>query len=69
MTVKTKIAVQNSLLFVMDKDNGEIPESMDALVAATPSCIVVGTHSGADGETSVTLFDDEVHGVKGYGAD
>lgn len=53
----------------MDKDNGEIPESMDALVAATPSCIVVGTHSGADGETSVTLFDDEVHGVKGYGAD
>jgi hypothetical protein len=64
MTVKTKIAVQNCLLFVMDKDSGEVPESMDGLVAATPSCIAVGTLSGADGKTSVTLSDDRLQGTE-----
>ena len=62
MTTKTKISPQNSLLLVMDKDSGEIPELMNGkLVVATHSCIAVGTLSEADGETSVTLTDDKSH--------
>jgi hypothetical protein len=62
MTTETKIAPQNSLLLVMDKDNGEIPELMSGkLVVATQSCIAVGTLSASDGETSVMLTDDKIH--------
>jgi hypothetical protein len=60
MTVRIKIAAPNSLLLVMDKDSAEIPKSINGqLVIATPSCIAVGTLSGADGETAVTLSDDQ----------
>jgi hypothetical protein len=61
MTVRTKIAPRNSLLLVMDRDSREIPDSLNGqLVAATPSCIAVGTFSAADGETTVTLSDDRL---------
>jgi hypothetical protein len=59
MITETQIAPQNSVLVIMDKAGGEIPESMNhKLVVATPSCIAVGTLSQADGETSVTLTDE-----------
>lgn len=59
MTVRRSIAVPNSLLLVTDKQVGEIPLSMEGqLVAATPSCIAVGTIPAADGETLVVLTSD-----------
>jgi len=60
MTKETKIAPPNSLLFVMDKDNGQIPRSMDGkALASTASCIAIGTLSEVDGETMITLTDEE----------
>ncbi|HTS16978.1 MAG TPA: hypothetical protein VMP11_05345 [Verrucomicrobiae bacterium] len=66
MTIVTEIAPPNSLLLVMDKDSGEIPESMEGkLIVATPSCIAVGTLSAADGRTSVMLTDERVR-IQGH---
>lgn len=43
----------------MDQSVGEIPESMnESLVAATPSCIAIGTLSEYDGETLISLSDE-----------
>jgi len=62
MIAEIKIAAPNSLLLVMNGGTVEIPESIDGrLVASTPSCIAVGTLSAADGETSVTLTDENAH--------
>jgi hypothetical protein len=53
------IAPSNSLLLIMDRTAGIIPQSMNGrLVAATPSCIAVGTLAESEGCTSVTLTDD-----------
>ena len=50
------IAPPNSLLLIMDRSVGQIPESMGAsLVAATSTCIAIGTLSEHDGTTQVTL--------------
>lgn len=58
----------NSLLFVMDIQNGEIPETMDGKqVVSTPSCIVIATLMAADGETSVTLTDEKASVIEGSG--
>jgi hypothetical protein len=52
----------------MDRDSGEIPESMDGkLVVSTPSCIAVGTLSEADGETSVMLTNENILAHAGSG--
>ncbi len=60
MITETNIAPQNSLLLVMDRDSGVVPQSMGGkLVAATPSCVAVGTLSAADGETWVLLTDEK----------
>ena len=49
----------NSLILVMDQTIGEIPNSMNqTLIAATSSCVAVGTICEADGETSLTLSDE-----------
>ena len=54
-----RIAPRNSLILVMDQSVGEIPGSMNkALVAATPSCIAVGTLSEHDGDTLISLSDE-----------
>jgi hypothetical protein len=61
MKTEIKIAPKNSLLLVMDKDSGEVPESLEGnLVFATASCIAVGTLSEVDGETSVLLTDEAI---------
>jgi len=54
-------APSNSLLLILDRTAGIIPQSMDGrLVAATPSCIAVGTLIESEGCTSVTLTDDAI---------
>jgi len=61
MTTETKLAPPNSLLLVMDRDSGEIPESMDGkMIVSTPSSVAVGTLSEADGKTSVVLTDERI---------
>jgi hypothetical protein len=52
------IAPQNSLLLIMDRSVGQIPQSMgQSLIAFTPTCIAIGTHSEHDGSTRVILDD------------
>ena len=51
---------KNSLVLISGSSAGEIPASMSGkLVVATPSCIAVGTLSEFDGETSITLTDEQ----------
>src|SRR5262245_8735810 len=53
------VAPSSSLILVMDHAGGVIPETMSrSLVAATPTCIAVGTLSEHDGETSISLSDE-----------
>lgn len=53
-----EVQPSNSLLLVMDPDHGVIPESMAGRsVAATESCLAVGTLSEADGPTRVDVVD------------
>jgi hypothetical protein len=59
MTVTTTVRPPNSLLLIMDRDQGEIPESLDGqLLVANRSCIAIGTLMAADGETVVTMTDE-----------
>lgn len=60
MKIETRLAPPNSLVLIMDQSVGEVPESMNgALVAATPTCVSVGTLSEHDGETSITISDEK----------
>jgi hypothetical protein len=59
MKVQIRIAAPNSVVLVMDPSIGEIPETMGgASIAATLSCIAVGTLSALDGETLISLSDE-----------
>jgi hypothetical protein len=59
MRLTVTLAPRNSLILVMDRAVGGIPESMaGGLVAATPTCIAIGTKSEHDGETSISLSDE-----------
>lgn len=56
MRLTADIAPPNSLLLIMDRSVGRIPESMaGGPVAHTRSCVAIGTRSGQDGTTHVTL--------------
>ena len=58
MKKEIRIAPRNSVILVMDQSVGEVPKAMNkALVAATPSCIAVGTLSEHDGLTLISLSD------------
>lgn len=47
----------------MDRSAGVIPEKMGgALIAATPSCVAVGTREEHDGDTSISLSDEGTPG-------
>ena len=60
MKIDARLAPPNSLVLIMDRSIGEVPESMNgALIAATPSCVAVGTLSEHDGETSITVSDEK----------
>jgi hypothetical protein len=56
---ETRIAPKNSLVLIMDPTIGDVPESMHgSLVAATSSCVAVGTRSELDGETRISISDE-----------
>lgn len=53
------IAPPNSLLLVMDRTVGRVPDSMQGRdIAFTPTCIAIGTLSEHDGSTHVMLGDN-----------
>jgi hypothetical protein len=59
MKMKTTVSVAYSVILVMDQTIGVIPEAMNGgLIAATPSCIAVGTASEIDGQVAIELTDE-----------
>lgn len=63
MMLTVTAALPNAIVFVMDDEFGELPESMGGRrVASTPSCVVVGTLHEQFGNTELVLADhiDEV---------
>src|SRR5436305_1655984 len=59
MICETHLAPPNSLIVIMDRTVGRLPDSMNrSLVSATESCIAVGTLGAADGETTISLSDE-----------
>lgn len=59
MIHEAHVAPPNSVILVMDQTVGEVPVSMhQGSVAATASCVAVGTRSEADGNTRITLSDE-----------
>lgn len=61
MKKEISIAPENSLILIMDRTIGEIPETMNGvLVASTDSCIAIGTLCSIDGETLITLSNENV---------
>jgi len=58
MKREISITPQNALILVMDETIGVIPDSMNGrLVAATVSCVAIGTISEANGQCLITLAD------------
>jgi hypothetical protein len=56
--ITADIAPPNSLLLIMDRSVGQVPDSMaEGLVASTATCVAIGTLSEHDGITHVTLDD------------
>lgn len=50
---------RNSVILIMDRTIGEVPESMNGgLVAATNTCVAIGTLSEFDGKTRIILSDN-----------
>ena len=59
MKKEIKIAPPNSLVLLMDYENGEIPESFNGdLISSTSSCVAIGTLPEIDGLTYIKLSDD-----------
>jgi hypothetical protein len=55
-----KVTPSHSVILVMVRLAGVIPSSMSgALVASTPSCVAVGILSEHDGETTITITDED----------
>lgn len=66
MRKESLTAPRNSLVLVMDRTVADIPASMShGLVAATESCVAIGTLSELDGETSISLSDEEADAGSG----
>jgi hypothetical protein len=54
-----KAAPSNSIILVMDRSVCEIPQWVPGrLVAATRTCVAVGTLADVDGDTSISLQDE-----------
>jgi hypothetical protein len=59
MEYEVKTRPQNSLILIMDRDNGIIPLSMNGkLIAVDKSCIAIGTLSDIDGKTKIVLTNE-----------
>lgn len=60
-TKQVTISPPNSIILVMDHQAGVVPDTLGRkLVAATPTCVAVGTLAELDGETTVVLTDQPV---------
>jgi hypothetical protein len=58
MKESVTLSPPNSLILVMDHLHGKLPEDLNGqLVAHTDSCVVIGTLSGTDGPTTITVLD------------
>ena len=61
MKRRAQVAPENSVVLVMDSSAGTVPAAYDGgLIAATASCVVVGTRAQHEGKTAITLTDDQV---------
>ena len=61
--ISVEVAPSHSLVLVMDPSVGRIPEKMSgALVAATTTCVAIGTLSEHDGTTRICLGTEEYSG-------
>jgi hypothetical protein len=50
----------------MERETGEIPDSLDGrLVAATGSCVAIGTYCEQDGTTEIAMTDDQAFPLPG----
>jgi hypothetical protein len=59
MKESTRIAPPNSLILVMDRSVGDIPQTMGGKsIASTPTCVAIGTLSASDGQTLISLSDE-----------
>ena len=59
MKKEITIAPPNSLVLLMDYENGEIPEGFNGgLISSTSSCVAIGTLPEIDGLTYLKLSDD-----------
>lgn len=67
MRLTIDVAPKNSLVLIMDRSVGVVPNEMGgALVSATSTCVAVGTLSEYDGETSICLSDEGPPAGPGY---
>src|SRR5262245_10823291 len=73
MSTSAAIRPVNSLLFISDRDGGEMPEWVrDEVILSTSSCISIACYPEQDGPTTVTLGPlweverDEQPAVAGY---
>lgn len=61
MIEEIKYAAQNSLVLVTGSSHGELPPlPQDKIVSATQEIILIGTMSSQDGDTSITLTNEEI---------
>jgi hypothetical protein len=68
MRTTIDVAPSNSLVLIMDRSIGVIPATMDGgLVSANSTCVAVGTLSEHDGETSISLSDENDVPPPGFG--
>jgi hypothetical protein len=55
---RTILSIPNSVLLVMDQSAGVIPETIDGVIANTPTCIAVGTACECDEQVDIELTDE-----------
>jgi hypothetical protein len=59
MRASIETSAPNSLILVMDRTVGVVPDTMgDQLIVATPSCVAVGTAAEVDALTNITLSNE-----------
>jgi hypothetical protein len=63
MIIESKVAVDNSVILVMDGVDVEVPQSMGGgVIASTPTCIAIGTLAEMDGSPTIILTDEKYTG-------
>lgn len=61
MNQTKSVAIPNGVLLVMDQKSTQVPASMGTdTVTRTASCVALKTVPGAEGETTVTVTDEEI---------